>query len=356
MVGGLVSAAIAIPLAMGYGMFAFTSLDENYFADGAIAGLTTALVVAVVCVVLGDKTTTVYAPRVNTTFFLGILIYGLVHSEEPPAESRWCSPSHLGHSSRRSAAGAVWHRQARHIDQVRAATGHGGFSERRGTASFSRTARQCLRLRPHGAVHEGAGAVGLDTAAQRPPRQDHLHGHVERAQIRAESAAHIGRHRSRLRALLSRPIGRSRRSSRPRHRQRRACADGADDLPLSHGPQAQRRSPGADADHFRRRAGARDHRVDRCAAVHEARHGARRDAAGRRSRAPPTRHRERSGWVFRRHHRRHQYRRQHRQPDVRRPFAAFGPDQRRGAAGRERSFSSAGSAVFRARRFRRLSW
>jgi len=35
--GGLVSAAIAILLAMGYGMFAFTSLGENYFADGAIA-------------------------------------------------------------------------------------------------------------------------------------------------------------------------------------------------------------------------------------------------------------------------------------------------------------------------------
>ena len=81
--GGIVSAAIAIPLAMGYGMFAFTSLGENYFADGAIAGVTTALVVAVVCVVLGDKTTTVYAPRVNTTFFLGILIYGLVHSDDP---------------------------------------------------------------------------------------------------------------------------------------------------------------------------------------------------------------------------------------------------------------------------------
>ncbi|MGA2818663.1 MAG: hypothetical protein ABSE67_20715, partial [Xanthobacteraceae bacterium] len=76
--GGLVSAAIAIPLAMGYGMFAFASFGENYFADGALAGLTTALVVAIVCVVLGDKTTTVYAPRVNTTFFLGILIYGLV--------------------------------------------------------------------------------------------------------------------------------------------------------------------------------------------------------------------------------------------------------------------------------------
>ena len=37
--GGIVSAAIAIPLAMGYGMFAFTSLGENYFADGAIANV-----------------------------------------------------------------------------------------------------------------------------------------------------------------------------------------------------------------------------------------------------------------------------------------------------------------------------
>ena len=45
-VGGLVSAAVAIPLAMGYGMFAFASLGENYFADGAFAGLATALVVA----------------------------------------------------------------------------------------------------------------------------------------------------------------------------------------------------------------------------------------------------------------------------------------------------------------------
>ncbi len=82
-VGGLVSAAVAIPLAMGYGMFAFASLGENYFADGALAGLTTAFVAAVVCVVLGDRTTTVYAPRVNSTFFIGLLIYGPVHSGMP---------------------------------------------------------------------------------------------------------------------------------------------------------------------------------------------------------------------------------------------------------------------------------
>ena len=79
--GGLVSAAIAIPLAMGYGMFAFSSLGENYFADGALAGLATASVVPVICVLLGDKTTTVYAPRVTSTFFIGLLIFGLVRSD-----------------------------------------------------------------------------------------------------------------------------------------------------------------------------------------------------------------------------------------------------------------------------------
>ena len=35
---GLVSAAVAIPLAMGYGMFAFVSLGDKYFAYGALAG------------------------------------------------------------------------------------------------------------------------------------------------------------------------------------------------------------------------------------------------------------------------------------------------------------------------------
>jgi SulP family sulfate permease len=86
-VGGIVSAAVAAPLAMGYGMFAFVALGENYFAIGALAGLYTAFMVAIVCVLLGDKSTTVYAPRINSTFFLGLLIYGLVHSDIPAITS-----------------------------------------------------------------------------------------------------------------------------------------------------------------------------------------------------------------------------------------------------------------------------
>ena len=43
-IGGLVSAGIAIPLAMGYGMFAFVALGNEYFPDGALAGLVTAVI------------------------------------------------------------------------------------------------------------------------------------------------------------------------------------------------------------------------------------------------------------------------------------------------------------------------
>ena len=49
-VGGLVSSAVAIPLALGFGMFAFVTLGDEYFACGAVAGLVSALVVGLVCV------------------------------------------------------------------------------------------------------------------------------------------------------------------------------------------------------------------------------------------------------------------------------------------------------------------
>ncbi|MBS0534562.1 MAG: SLC26A/SulP transporter family protein [Proteobacteria bacterium] len=78
--GGLISAALALPLAVGYGMFAFGALGDSYFAHGALAGLYAAIIAGFACVALGDRTTTVYAPRVTTTFFLGALLYQLVHS------------------------------------------------------------------------------------------------------------------------------------------------------------------------------------------------------------------------------------------------------------------------------------
>ncbi|HEY2758962.1 MAG TPA: SulP family inorganic anion transporter, partial [Pseudolabrys sp.] len=80
LIGGFISAVLAGGLAMGFGMFAFVSIGDQYFADGARAGLITAFVVGVVVVIFGDRTTTVYAPRITSTFFLGLLLAGLVHA------------------------------------------------------------------------------------------------------------------------------------------------------------------------------------------------------------------------------------------------------------------------------------
>jgi sulfate permease, SulP family len=78
---GLVSSTVAIPLAMAFGMFAFVSLGDAYFAYGAMAGLVSAVIAGVVCVLLGDRSTRVYAPRITTTFFLGLLLYSLLHRD-----------------------------------------------------------------------------------------------------------------------------------------------------------------------------------------------------------------------------------------------------------------------------------
>ena len=66
------SSALAIPLAIGFGMFAFVPLGDEYFAYGAMAGLVSALIAGFVCVLLGERSTLVYAPRITTTFFLGL--------------------------------------------------------------------------------------------------------------------------------------------------------------------------------------------------------------------------------------------------------------------------------------------
>jgi MFS superfamily sulfate permease-like transporter len=77
----LVSSTVAIPLAMAFGMFAFVTLGDEYFAYGAMAGLISAVIAGLVCVLLGDRSTRVYAPRITTTFFLGLLLYSLLHRD-----------------------------------------------------------------------------------------------------------------------------------------------------------------------------------------------------------------------------------------------------------------------------------
>src|SRR5437763_16811425 len=75
---GLVSSAVAIPLSMAFGMFAFVSLGDEYFAYGAVAGLVSTVIAGFVCVLTGDRSTRIYAPRITTTFFLGLLLHSLL--------------------------------------------------------------------------------------------------------------------------------------------------------------------------------------------------------------------------------------------------------------------------------------
>jgi len=75
---GLVSSAVAIPLSMAFGMFAFVSLGDEYFAYGAMAGIVSAVVAGFVCVLFGDRSVRIYAPRITTTFFLGLLLHSLL--------------------------------------------------------------------------------------------------------------------------------------------------------------------------------------------------------------------------------------------------------------------------------------
>src|SRR3954453_10922121 len=52
-IAGLISSSVAIPLAMAFGMFAFVTLGDEYFAYGAMAGLVSAVTPGLVCLFLG---------------------------------------------------------------------------------------------------------------------------------------------------------------------------------------------------------------------------------------------------------------------------------------------------------------
>lgn len=52
-IAGLVSSTVAIPLAMAFGMFAFVTLGDEYFAYGAMAGLLLIAINVVLAVFIG---------------------------------------------------------------------------------------------------------------------------------------------------------------------------------------------------------------------------------------------------------------------------------------------------------------
>jgi MFS superfamily sulfate permease-like transporter len=72
--GGTIAAAVAIPLGIAFGMFAFVGLGDEFFGNGVVAGLAAALIAGLVCVLLGDRSGAFFAPRIVTTFFIGTLL------------------------------------------------------------------------------------------------------------------------------------------------------------------------------------------------------------------------------------------------------------------------------------------
>ena len=262
--GGLVSAAVAIPLAMGYGMFALSALGEYYFADGALAGLATAFVVAIVCVALGDRTTTVYAPRINSTFFLGILIYGLVHSDSE-AIAAGGTPFILAIAFAVMMLGGV-------LEALFGLVKLGTlikFAPQPVMAGFQNAAAALLFLVQIGNV------CGFDHNVPFTQVPEHLAAIKPLSLViaaitvatmwnaqktAAESSADHRRHRARLGALFLVQARRPRRLSRPRHRQYIAPDHGLHRVRLLQRYRARRRFLGVHADDSRGRAGARHHR------------------------------------------------------------------------------------------------
>lgn len=53
----------------------------------AMAGLISAVIAGLVSVALGDRSTRVYAPRITTTFFLGLLLYSLLDRHTTPIDA-----------------------------------------------------------------------------------------------------------------------------------------------------------------------------------------------------------------------------------------------------------------------------
>jgi len=61
--GGVASALLTLPLSIGFGLFALSPLGERYAGYGVLAGLYSAIIVALVAVLLRANSAIVFAPR-----------------------------------------------------------------------------------------------------------------------------------------------------------------------------------------------------------------------------------------------------------------------------------------------------
>lgn len=79
--GGLASALLTIPLAIGFGLFAFDPLGERYASFGVLAGLYSAIIVPLVAVLLRQTTAVVFAPRSMAAYLISAVLVHMVNSE-----------------------------------------------------------------------------------------------------------------------------------------------------------------------------------------------------------------------------------------------------------------------------------
>ena len=90
--GGATSALLTIPLAIGFGLFAFAPLGPLYTPLAILAGLYGAILVPAIAVLLRSKSTVVFAPRSMTSYLIsGVLIHLLAVENHATLSD----PSHL---------------------------------------------------------------------------------------------------------------------------------------------------------------------------------------------------------------------------------------------------------------------
>jgi SulP family sulfate permease len=79
--GGATSAVLTVPVSMGYGVLALQPLGDEYIPVAILAGLYSAIFVPLTILLLGGRTTLMYAPRSLVTFLLASVIAGsLAHA------------------------------------------------------------------------------------------------------------------------------------------------------------------------------------------------------------------------------------------------------------------------------------
>jgi sulfate permease, SulP family len=79
--GGVASALLTLPLSIGFGLFALSPLGERFAGYGVLAGLYSAIIVALVAVLLRANSSVVFAPRSMQAYLISMVVLQLVQSE-----------------------------------------------------------------------------------------------------------------------------------------------------------------------------------------------------------------------------------------------------------------------------------